>query len=140
SQSNVVQGDCTSSGSCTAGQSATVNNTTTQAGWTAPSIPDVHIKCQPNQPCTATPPPVPTSVTGPTSPNPSDSATFSWSETATSGVSFLCSIDGGTPVSCQSGVPFFQGYGTHTFQVQATDNFGHGSAFAPATAISFTNI
>jgi hypothetical protein len=146
-QFNVVQGDCASSGnnsatggSCQAGETVNQNNGGgTQAGWTAPNIPDVHINCG-SQTCSATPPPAPTNVTGPTSPNFSSSAAFNWDEAAT-GVSFVCSIDGGTPVSCQQTVAFSQGYGAHHFQVATTDGHGHTSAFVPAApGLAFTNV
>jgi hypothetical protein len=151
-QLNTMQGDCASSGngsptggSCAFNQAATLNSAnnsgTTSDGYTAGSISQLLIKCDNGHAsCTATPPPAPTSVTGPTSPNPSSSAAFSWHEAASNGVSFLCSIDGGTPVSCQSGVAFFQGYGAHTFQVAATDAFTNASAFVPSTGLSFTNV
>jgi hypothetical protein len=144
--SNIMQGDCSSAGgSCTAAQSANLNNTTTQAGWTAPNIPDVHIKCLPNQPCTATPPPAPSFISGPNDPNPSASAAFNFTDTATGGIHFLCKIDGGTLQEnvvdpCSSGTAFFQGYGPHTFQVAASDSHGHVSAYVPATAFSWTNV
>jgi hypothetical protein len=143
-QQNFGNADCATDGFCTATQTTTTNGGTTQDGYTAPSISGLAINCPTGTTCTGTPPPAPTSVNGPTSPNPSSSATFTWNEAATSGVSFLCKIDGGTTQevidNCSSNTAFFQGYGAHTFQVQATDNFGNGSAFVPSTPISFTNV
>jgi hypothetical protein len=53
----------------------------------------------------------------------------------------VCSIDSHTPVPCQSGVAFVQGYGPHTFQVAATDAFGNLSKhFEPSSAFSWTNV
>jgi hypothetical protein len=132
-QSNTIQGDCSSSGdssstggSCEAIQQATLNNGTTQAGWTAPNIPDVHIKCEPNQTCSATPPPAPEITGTPDAQTESTSATFTWTEAATAGVTLKCSIDGGTTfTTCDS--PTSTSYtglshGPHTFEVKAVDN------------------
>jgi hypothetical protein len=149
SQHNLVQGDCSSAGgSCTADQTTTLNNGTTEDGWTAPSIDNIKITCDPDQNnghCVATPPPAPTFVSGPSDPNPSASAAFNFTDPATGGVHFLCKVDGGTLQQnvvdpCTSGTAFFQGYGPHTFQVAAADSHGNVSAYVPTTAFSWTNV
>lgn len=144
-QQNIVQGDCASAGgSCTTSQLVALNSGTTQDGWSAPSIDQIKINCDQGQACTGTPPPAPTFVSGPNDPNPSASAAFNFTDTATGGIHFLCKIDGGTLQevisTCSSGTAFFQGYGPHTFQVAASDSHGHVSAYVPATAFSWTNV
>jgi hypothetical protein len=141
-QSNIMQGDCKSSGdgsdtggSCAASQQATLNGVTsggtTNAGYTAGSIDDLHIKCtNGHDSCTATPPPVPVLTVTPDDPSEDTNPTFEWTEGgtgATAGISFECTLDSGDPVSCDSGDAFPVGLGDHTFEVTATDNFGHTS-------------
>jgi hypothetical protein len=139
-QQNLVQGDCSSAGgSCTTSQLTALNSGTTQDGWTAPSIDNINITCPKNHPCIPTPPPTPTFVSGPNDPNPSSSAAFEFTDPATGGVHFLCKIDG-TPQTCSSGVAFFQGYGPHTFQVAAADNYGNVSDYVPTPPFSWTNV
>jgi hypothetical protein len=140
-QQNLVQGDCSSAGgACTTSQLVALNSGTSQDGWTAPSIDQININCPKNQNCTATPPPAPAFVSGPNDPNPSSSAAFHFTDTATGGIHFLCKIDGGTPQTCSSGVAFFQGYGPRTFQVAASDSHGNVSAYVPTSAFSWTNV
>lgn len=147
-QLNVGKADCGTDGSCDAGQTTTTNGGTTQDGWQAPSIGNLTITCDPavnNGQCKGTPPPAPTFIGGPTDPNPSASAAFNFSDTATGGVHFLCKIDGGTTHQnvvdpCSSAVAFAQGYGPHTFQVAASDSHGNVSAYVPTTAFSWTNV
>jgi hypothetical protein len=144
-QSNIMQGDCASSGNgsatggtCEASQLATLNGGTTagntQDGYTAGSIDKLLIKCVDGHgSCTATPPPKPVITTKPTATSEDTSPTFAWTEGgtgATVGISFDCSIDSGDPVSCDSGDTFPVGLGPHTFEVTASDNFGHTSAAA----------
>ena len=145
-QLNSSEADCDSSnGSCTAGQTTTVNNTSTSDGYTAPSIGQLQINCPKNQACAGTPPPDPTFVSGPTSPNYSSSAAFNFNDSpVTKGVSFLCKIDGGTAQEvidpCSPNTAFSQGYGSHTFQVAATDAYGNVSDYVPATPFGWTNV
>jgi hypothetical protein len=132
-QANLIQGDCIShGGSCQAGQTATLNGQDTQDGYTAGTITALIINCTDgNTTCTATPPPVPVLTLTPDAQDESTSPAFEWSEAATAGVSFDCSIDGGDPASCDSGDTFPVGLGAHTFEVTASDNFGNTSAAAP---------
>lgn len=140
-QQNFGNADCTTAGFCTATQSTTTNGGTTQDGYTAPSITGLAINCPTGTTCKGTPPPKPTSVSGPVSdPNPSASAAFSFADTATGGFHFLCKVDSGTPQTCSSDTAFFQGYGPHTFQVAASDSHGNVSDYVPANAISWTNV
>jgi hypothetical protein len=143
-QLNSSQADCASggvNGSCTAGQTTTLNGQGTNDGYTSPTISNLTINCTNGQStCVATPPPVPAFVSGPSSPHPSSSAAFNFTDTATGGVHFLCKIDGGTPQTCSSGIPFVQGYGPHTFQVAASDGHGNVSAYVPTTPFSWTNV
>jgi hypothetical protein len=130
-QSNIIQGDCLSvGGSCQAGQQATLNGQDTNDGYTAPSITGSNtliINCTNGHgSCTATPPPAPAITSHPTNPSESTSATFTWTEAATAGVTLKCSIDGGTTfTTCDS--PTSASYsnlalGSHTFKVKAVDN------------------
>jgi hypothetical protein len=132
-QANIIQGDCIShGGSCEAGQTATLNGQDTQDGYTAGTITALIINCTDgNTTCTATPPPVPVLTLTPDAQDESTSPAFEWSEAATAGVSFDCSIDSGAPASCDSGDTFPVGLGAHTFEVTASDNFGNTSAAAP---------
>jgi hypothetical protein len=147
-QLNLGKADCATDGSCDAGQMTTTNGGTTQDGYQAPSIGNLNITCDPsvnNGQCKGTPPPDPSFSSGPTDPNPSASAAFNFSDTATGGVHFLCKIDGGTTQQnvvdpCSSGVAFSQGYGPHTFQVAASDSHGNVSAYVPTTPFSWTNV
>ena len=110
-QSNSIVGNCTSGTvlGCQAGQTATLNGLGINDGYTSPTITGLTINCSNgNGSCAATPPPTPTFVCGPSSPNPSSSAAFNFTDPATGGVHFLCKIDG-TPQTCSSGVAFLPG-------------------------------
>jgi hypothetical protein len=128
-QSNIIQGDCQSDGgACQAGQTAKLNGQDTQDGYTAGTISQLKINCaNGHASCTATPPPAPTITSHPTDPSESTSAAFEWSDAATAGVSFDCSIDSGDPAPCDSGDTFPVGLGPHTFEVTASDNYGNTS-------------
>jgi hypothetical protein len=134
-QHQLIQGDCKSSGnsspsggSCQATQTATLNGQDTQDGYTAGTISQLIINCTSgHSSCTATPPPVPTITSHPTDPSEDTDPAFEWSEAATAGVSFDCSIDSGDPAPCDSGDTFPVGLGDHTFEVTASDNFGNTS-------------
>jgi hypothetical protein len=123
---NNVQGDCTTAGNCQAGQTTTINGTPTSDGYTSGSISNLVINCTTSSTCSATPPPAPEISTGPDAQTTSTSATFTWAEAATAGVTLKCSIDGGaTFTTCDSptstsytGLP----HGPHTFEVKAVDN------------------
>jgi hypothetical protein len=125
-QSNIIQGDCISDGSCEAGQTATLNGQDTSDGYTAGTITALIIHCtNGSSTCSATPPPAPEIQTGPAAQDESTSATFTWTEAATAGVTLKCSIDGGTFTTCDS--PTSTSYtglshGPHTFEVKAVDN------------------
>jgi hypothetical protein len=141
-QKNIIVGDCTSGTvlGCQAGQTATLNGLGIEDGYTSPTISNLNISCTNGSgTCTATPPPTPTFVSGPSSPHSSASAAFNFTDPATGGVHFLCKIDG-TPQTCSSGVAFFQGYGSHTFQVAAADSHGNVSAYVPTTPFTWTNV
>jgi hypothetical protein len=125
--SNIVQGDCqTDGGSCDALQTATLNNTPTSDGYTAGTITNLKIICPQGQACVGTPPPAPEITGTPDDPSESTSATFTWTEAATAGVTLKCSIDGGTTfTTCDS--PTSTSYsnlplGSNTFEVKAVDN------------------
>jgi hypothetical protein len=134
-QANIIQGDCSSSGnsspsggSCQAGQTATLNGQDTKDGYTAGTITGLIINCtNGHSSCTATPPPAPTITSHPTNTSEDTSPAFEWSDAATAGVSFECSIDSGDPAPCSSGDTFPVGLGPHTFEVTASDNFGNTS-------------
>ena len=138
---NHVAGDCTTDGSCTAGQTTTINGAPTQDGYTSPTIPSLKIDCltNPTVSCQATPPPVPT-IIAPTPSNPTDShaATFNFNDNpATAGFTFQCSIDGGGYSPCHSGAAdaTYSGLGTgsHTFRVEAVDTTNSLNVSAPAS-------
>jgi hypothetical protein len=123
-QSNIIQGDCITDGSCEAAQTATLNGQNTVDGYTAGTITALIIHC-PNghSSCTATPPPAPEITGGPDATSESTSATFTWTDDATAGVTFECSTDGGTTFnSCSSGDTFSNlPLGSNTFEVRAVD-------------------
>jgi hypothetical protein len=123
-QSNIIQGDCITDGSCEAAQTATLNGQHTVDGYTAGTITALVINC-PNghSSCTATPPPAPEITDGPDATSESTSATFTWTDDATAGVTFECSTDGGTTFnSCSSGDTFSDlPLGSNTFEVRAID-------------------
>jgi hypothetical protein len=128
-QHNLVQGDCQSDGgSCQAGQQATLNGQDTADGYTAGTISHLIINCtNGHSTCSATPPPVPaiTAASKPSNPTQSRDATFAWTDAATAGVTFKCSIDGLSFTACSSGgtgATFSSlGTGSHTFKVEAVD-------------------
>jgi hypothetical protein len=80
---------------------------------------------------TSAAPPVPTILTGPSSPTTSTSASFTFADSQT-GVDFECSLDGGGFAACASGSTY-RGLadGTHAFRVAARS--GRGPASRPAT-------
>jgi hypothetical protein len=128
-QKNIIVGDCTSGtdSGCQAGQTATLNGLGINDGYTSPTITGLTINCSNgNGTCTATPPPAPEITGTPDDPSESTSATFTWTEAATAGVTLKCSIDGGTTfTNCDS--PTSTSYsnlslGSHTFVVKAVDN------------------
>lgn len=127
-QHNLVQGDCQSDGgSCQAGQQATLNGQDTNDGYTSGTISQLIINCtNGHSTCHATPPPAPEITGTPDDPSESTSATFTWTEAATAGVTLKCSIDGGTTfTTCD--LPTSTSYsdlplGSHTFVVKAVDN------------------
>jgi hypothetical protein len=141
-QQNFGKADCATAGFCTAAQTTTVNGTSTSDGYTAPSIPTLTITCPTGQTCAATPPPTPTLTGMPPATNPSSSGTFSWTDDATAGITFKCKFDNGgfTTNNCSSGVSFFQGYGPHSFQVEAVDNTASHNASAPTAVYNWTNV
>jgi hypothetical protein len=150
-QSNIMQGDCKSSGngsdtggSCAASQQATLNGVTsggtTSDGYTAGSIDKLTIKCtNGHDTCQATPPPKPTIDEGSKPPNPSESrdATFTWTDDATAGVTFECKLDDGSFDACSSGgtgATFSDlALGSHTFEVRAVDTTPDQNASAAAS-------
>jgi hypothetical protein len=141
-QQNVGQADCDSgNGSCTAGQTATLNGQDINDGYTAPSITGSNtliIKCtNGHASCTATPPPTPTITVSSEPSNPSESrnASFEWTDPATAGVTYNCSIDGGdTFTDCDSdtGTSYSDlPLGSNTFEVTVSDQ--HGNTSDPAS-------
>lgn len=66
----------------------------------------------------------------PNNPTAATTATFAWSDG--DATSFLCSVDGGTPATCSSGVSFPNlGEGSHSISVQGRD--GAGNVGLPTT-------
>ncbi len=128
-QANIIQGDCKShGGSCEAGQTATLNGQPISDGYTAGTITALVINCTDGSgTCSATPPPVPVLTIKPTATSEDTNPAFEWTDDATAGVSYDCSIDSGTPAPCDSGDTFPVGLGDHTFEVTASDNFGNTS-------------
>jgi hypothetical protein len=124
---NNVQGDCTTAGNCQAGQTTTINGTPTSDGYTSGSISNLVINCTTSSNCQATPPPAPVidASSKPSNPSESRDATFTWTDAATSGVTFKCKIDTGTFSTCSSGgtnASFTDlALGSHTFVVKAVD-------------------
>jgi hypothetical protein len=128
-QKNIIVGDCTSGTDlgCQAGQTATLNGIGINDGYTSPTITNLNISCTNGSgTCTATPPPTPEITGTPDDPSESTSATFTWTEAATAGVTLKCSIDGGTTFStCDSSTSTSYSnlsLGSHTFVVKAVDN------------------
>jgi len=124
-QKNIIVGDCTSGTNlgCQAGQTATLNGLGINDGYTSPTIAGLTINCSNgNGTCTATPPPAPEITGTPDDPSESRSATFTWTDDATAGVTFECRIDEGTFDACSSGATFSNlALGSHTFEVRAVD-------------------
>ncbi len=143
-QKNIIVGDCTSGTvlGCQAGQTATLNGLGINDGYTSPTITGLTINCSNgNGSCSATPPPVPTITSpAPTSPTESRSATFTWTDPATAGVTYYCSNDGGahfTPCDSLTSTSYSNlPTGSHTFEVTASD--GHGNTSAPASSSPWT--
>jgi hypothetical protein len=133
-QVNLGVADCGTTGSCSASQTTTVNGSPTSDGYTAPVIGNLVINCPTGQTCAGTPPPAPQITGHPDAQTTSTSATFTWTEAATGGVTLKCSIDGGTFSTCDS--PTSTSYtglshGPHTFEVKAVDNTAsHNSSAA----------
>ena len=71
----------------------------------------------------STPPPAPTIDSGPTDPSGSTSASFTYSDSEP--VTFACSLDGGSFLTCAQ--PYTVADGEHAFQVQAADAAGNTS-------------
>jgi hypothetical protein len=160
-QSNIMQGDCASSGNgsatggtCTASQQARLNGLTsgiTNDGYTAGSISELVIKCtNGHDSCEPTPPPDPTlTATPPVNINGETNATsasFEFTDPAKSGAHFNCTLDTATVSPCGSptvnshnlldGTKTYSGlgFGPHTFTVTATDGSGNESG----TTATFT--
>ena len=92
-QSNLIQGDCESDGDCQAGQKATLNGQDTLDGYTAGAITELIIHCSNgHSSCTATPPPAPVITGTPDTQDESTDATFTWTDDATAGVTFTCTL------------------------------------------------
>src|SRR5205807_960977 len=124
-QVNRGQADCGTTGSCSASQTTTVNGSPTSDGYVAPNIGNLVINCPTGQTCAGTPPPAPQITGHPDAQTTSTSATFTWTEAATGGVTLKCSIDGGTFSTCDSptGTSYTGlSHGPHTFAVKAVDN------------------
>jgi hypothetical protein len=126
-QSNVVQGDCATSGTsptaCTVTQNTNINgqqNTNTQSG----QVVNTTTTCT-GSACTVLPPP--TIDASPLNPSNSSSAEFAFSDTQ-QGVSFLCQLDGGGYAPCVSPQDYSGlSDGSHTFSVEAKDGSGNVS-------------
>lgn len=138
-QQNFGRVDCTTTGSCTAGQTTTLNGAGTGDGYTSPTISNLVINCPTGASCAATPPPVPTITASsePSNPTESRDATFEWTDAATNGVTFKCSIDNSAFTACTSGgtgATFSNlGTGSHTFEVEAVDTSISHNESAPAS-------
>jgi hypothetical protein len=163
-QSNIMQGDCASSGNgtatggtCTASQQATLNGTTsgtTSDGYAAGSISQLTIKCTNGHgSCTATPPPSPTlTATPPVDLNgdtTATSASFEFTDPAQT-AHFDCTLDTDTVTPCGSpsinndnlldGTKSYSGLtlGPHTLSVTATDSSGNTSNQPPLATFAWT--
>jgi hypothetical protein len=152
-QLNHGEADCKTDGSCTAGQTTTINGgTPTQDGYTSNDIQNLIIDCPTNGPCKATPPPVPTLTGSPplddNGQTGSTSATFEFTDKA-SDAQFVCTLDGVVQPTPHCGSPSVinkladgtqtytgLGLGPHTFQVQAVDKSGNLSD--PTTVFNWT--
>ena len=132
-QQNNGRADCTTNGQCQAAQTTTVNGSGTSDGYTAPTIGGLTINCT-GANCQATPPPAPEITGTPDAETTSTSATFTWTEGATAGVTLKCSIDGGSTFqTCDSPTSTtYTGlsHGPHTFVVKAVDNTASHNASA----------
>jgi len=127
-QKNIIVGDCTSGTDlgCQAGQTATLNGIGINDGYTSPTLTNLNISCTNGSgTCIATPPPTPEIAGTPDATSESTSATFTWTEAATAGVTLKCSIDGGTTFTdCDSSTSTSYSnlsLGSHTFVVKAVD-------------------
>ncbi len=127
-QTNVVQGDCSTSGTsptaCTVTQNTNVDghqSTNTQSGQDV----NTTTTCT-GSACTVLPPP--TIDTSPASTSNSPEATFTFSD-SNNALSMLCSLDGGPYSICLFNQRTYTGLadGSHTFSVEATDGNGHFS-------------
>jgi hypothetical protein len=128
-QQNFGQADCSTSGSCTATQTTTVNGSTTSDTQTGQDV-NSSINCTGSD-CTATAPPTPTITDHPTSPSDSSSASFSFTDTDQT-VTFKCQIDNSGYTPCSSSWIYDNlADGSHTFYVKAKN--GTGQLSDPAT-------
>ena len=139
-QKNIIVGDCASGTvlGCQAGQTATLNGLGINDGYTSPTITNLNISCtNGNGSCIPTKPPAPTIDPGsePANPTQSRDATFTWTDPATGGVTFECSLDGASFSACSSGGAgaTFSNLttGSHTFKVRAVDTTLSHNASAP---------
>jgi len=139
-QLNLGQADCTTDGQCKANQTTTTNGGTTKDGYTAPSIGNLNINCPTSGACVPTPPPTPTLLTMPPNTHFASSGVFTWTDDASGGIAYKCSVDGVLPFTdCTSGDSVTSTYGAHSFQVEAVDLFG-GNASPPTTEYDWTNV
>ena len=127
-QTNVVQGDCRTSGNCNITQNTNVDGqstTNTQSGQNL----NTSINCTGSE-CQSTAPPPPSIDTYPPDPSSSSSAEFTFSDTQ-GGLSFLCQLDGSGFSACTSPQDYGDlSAGLHTFSVEAKDGNGNVSALA----------
>jgi hypothetical protein len=129
-QTNFVQGDCTTAGNCTVTQTTNENGQQTQSTQSGQNV-NSSINCNSGSSCTATAPPTPIIDSGPDASTTSTSATFTFHD-ADPTATFLCRLDTGTYSSCSTGKSYTGlSAGSHTFYVEATDQYGNASA--PAT-------
>lgn len=132
-QTNNVEGDCSTSGTCTESQTTNVDGqptTNTQSGQNLKSS----INCTGSN-CQASVPPAPSIDSKPPDPSNSSFAEFTFSDTQ-EGVSLLCEIDDGAFAVCTSPQDYSGlADGPHTFSVEAKDANGN---VGPATSYSWT--
>ncbi|MDX6414850.1 MAG: hypothetical protein QOH23_2260 [Gaiellaceae bacterium] len=132
-QTNFVQGDCSTSGNCTDTQNTTVNGTTTMNVQTGQNV-STTTNCT-GSACTSPPPPTPTITSHPSDPSTSSSATFAFTDSSST-VDLLCQIDGLGYSSCSSPATYNDlANGSHTFSVKARNQ---DAGMAESSAATFT--
>ncbi len=83
-------------------------------------------------------PPAPTITSEPANGSATGTATFAFTDSASTVTSYLCSLDGAAYAPCSSGVTYSSvALGSHTFSVEGKDSFGN---ISPATSYTWVEI